>query len=125
LDYNIFKEKAIENIESAELCFNNNKYNASVNRAYYSMLQIAISLLIKEKKIKLGDRIDHTRCIGTFVKTYCNDSKNFPQLKDYLRIVQSVRNIADYETQHINKKQAKRAIEKAKVFVNTVISFKY
>lgn len=47
MDYLIYKEKAIENIEAAQICFEMAKYNASVNRAYYAMFHIAIAILSK------------------------------------------------------------------------------
>ena len=51
-----FKSRAIENLEAAELLFENGKYNASANRAYYAAFHLAIAALFSNS---IKPNIDH------------------------------------------------------------------
>src|SRR5271169_5656569 len=104
-DYIVFKEKAFINLEVAQWCYDNEKYDDSVNRSYYAMFHIATALLLKDGT-KFGKRIDHDKVIGLFVNNYCNKKKVFPQLRGYLVDVQRNRDIADYKARHLTKKEA-------------------
>jgi len=44
---NTFLTKALQNLKVAELCFENECYDACVNRAYYAAYQAAIAALAK------------------------------------------------------------------------------
>ncbi|MBM4401461.1 MAG: HEPN domain-containing protein [Crenarchaeota archaeon] len=55
-----YLSKAKENLRIAEIAFEEGCYNASVNRAYYAMLQAAIAALLNGGiEPKLGKGIDH------------------------------------------------------------------
>ena len=47
-DYNLIFKKSIETLKSAEMNFQNGFYNATVNRAYYSVFYSANALLVKK-----------------------------------------------------------------------------
>ncbi len=118
MDYLKFKEKSFENLEVAQLCFDNKKYNACVNRSYYSMFQITASLLLKE--INNYDKMGHGQVNAEFTQKYCNQQKIFPKFREYLTKARIRREIADYKDRLIKEKEAKKILTDAKEFVNTI-----
>ncbi len=113
-----FKNRAIENLEAAELLFENGKYNASANRAYYAAFHLAIAALYA-KSIK--PNIDHRSVQSLFSDLFFNKRKVFPsKYKIYLNNMQDFRNIADYK-QGLSKNNSKKQLNDAKEFF-TIIS---
>ena len=113
-----FKNRAIENLEAAELLFENGKYNASANRAYYAAFHLAIAALYS-KSIK--PNIDHRSVQSLFSDLFFNKRKVFPsKYKIYLNNMQDFRNIADYK-QGLSKNNSKKQLNDAKEFF-TIIS---
>ncbi|CAN2039494.1 hypothetical protein GMMP15_120008 [Candidatus Magnetomoraceae bacterium gMMP-15] len=84
------------------------------------MFQVAVAALfrygIKPKSKKIG----HDWVQAEFSKMFIRQNKRFPRLKGLLNAVQESRDIADYSTQYLTKKKAKRVLEKAKAFVETI-----
>ncbi|HPI20347.1 MAG TPA: HEPN domain-containing protein [Candidatus Kapabacteria bacterium] len=113
-----FKNRAIENLEAAELLFENGKYNASANRAYYAAFHSAIAALYS-KRIK--PNIDHRSVQSLFNDMFINKRKIIPaEFKRYLSDLQNVRNIADYKN-GVSKKISKEQIEKSKNFIDVIL----
>ena len=74
-----FIEKAKENLNAAELLFDNKLYNASANRSYYSAFHAAISALSKEGFET--ERISHEAAQSSYVNLYeLNAKKLFNRL---------------------------------------------
>jgi len=116
---NEFFTKATENIEAAELLFENRLYNASANRAYYAGFQAAIAAL-ENIGIKF-DRVRHEAVQANFAAELVQKRKIYGNhLKSYLMDLQNVRNFADYKLKFVSKKVAYRQLKKARELVEDV-----
>ena len=114
-----FLNRALENIKAAVLLFENELYNASANRAYYSAFHIAIAAILYNGTQPI---IDHRSVQSLFNDQHFNRKKVLPsKFKDYLSNLQVVRNTADYK-QGIGKKIAREQLKFAKEFIETVKS---
>lgn len=114
-----FTAKAKENIEAAELLFENQKYNASANRAYYAAFQSAIAALVNAGI--QADRISHEALQAKFSSELIQRRKIYPnKFRSYLMDLQAVRNDADYELIFVSKKVAQRQLKKAKEYVEVI-----
>ena len=112
-----FKHRALENIESAELLFENFKFNASANRAYYAAFHISIAAIYH---IGIIPNIDHKIVQTLFINHFFNKKKILPSsFKRYLKDLQDNRNLADYKT-GISKKNAKQQLKDAIEFVELI-----
>ncbi|HPI19371.1 MAG TPA: HEPN domain-containing protein [Candidatus Kapabacteria bacterium] len=67
-----FRNRAIENLEAAELLFENGKYNASANRAYYAAFHSAIAAVYCAG---INPTIDHKSIHTLFSDYYFNRRK--------------------------------------------------
>ena len=110
---NAFIKKAEENLHVATTACDDKCYNASVNRAYYSVLQAAIAALehegIKEEKI------NHAWVQSEFNGKLISRRKIYPsKLKSTLTELQLSRNIADYKNKSISKKIALNRLARAR-----------
>jgi len=115
----MFLNRAEENIKAAELLFNSELYNASVNRAYYSAFHIAIAAL---HSIGLEPTIDHRTIQALFADMFINRRKVLSsKYKNYLSDLQNLRNDADYKD-GCSRKAALSQIKLAKEFYFTIIS---
>lgn len=112
----VFVEKAEENMGVATDCFDNEHYNACVNRAYYGMFQIAVALLFKSGCRPKSNRIGHGWVQAEFTRLFINQRKRFPRLKGCLSYAQETRDYADYSEVRINRKKAKQVLAKANNF---------
>jgi uncharacterized protein (UPF0332 family) len=110
---NAFFRKAEKNLAAAEICFENNLYDAAANRAYYAVFQAAVAALAHygiQKK-----RLDHEWAQAQFNGKLVKRRKVFPgKLKSYLPDMQALRDLADYKTDSVSKKDASRQNEKAR-----------
>ncbi|MBF0099343.1 MAG: HEPN domain-containing protein [Desulfobacterales bacterium] len=114
-----FFNKAKNNLNAAQLCFDNALYDASANRAYYAAFQAAIAVLL-HKGIK-RDKIDHKLVQADFSEKLIKRQKIFPnRLKSYLLEMQSVRDQADYKHENVSKQEAFRQIRKAEEMLNLI-----
>jgi uncharacterized protein (UPF0332 family) len=120
MEYVVFAKKSHESLSVAQYCFDNGYYNSCVNRAYYAMLQIAVAVLFKAGITTTTKRITHEWVQSEFARTFVWQQKRFPQFKGFLDEVQETRNIADYSTQAINRKKARRVLDKAVLFVELI-----
>lgn len=115
----IFSTKAQENIEAAEILFENQKYNASANRAYYAAFHAAIAALTNAG-IPI-DRISHESLQAKFNGELIRKRKVYPsRFKSYLLDLQSVRLAADYKSIFVSKKVAARQNKKAREYFEAI-----
>lgn len=109
---NLYKIKAIENIKSAEILFENDCFNASSNRAYYAAFHATIALLFS---IGIEPKIDHRTIQSLFSEQFVNRRKVFSSKhKGILEDLQEKRNDADYRL-GISKRLAKSQLNSEKI----------
>lgn len=114
-----FLNRSKENLKAASLLFDNNLYNASANRAYYSAFHCAIVFLLNKGYSPV---IDHKNVLSLFINEFINRKKRFPSLfKKYFYELQTTRNEAYYKN-GINKNKAKKQLNIAFEFFNVIIS---
>ena len=114
----IFLERAKENLVAAELLFENNLFNASTNRAYYSVLHLALAALYS---IGINPEINHRTVQTLFSENFCNRRKVLPsKLRGFLPDMQDKRNNADYKS-GVSKKDAKKQLNQAKEFFELIL----
>jgi len=114
-----FFSKAEESLRSAEILFMNGLYDDCVSRAYYAAFRAAV-VTLAEYGIKSEDN-DHKWLQATFTRELINRRKIYnARLRSYLPELIKIRIQADYKITKISKKQAKRQLDKAKEFVETV-----
>ena len=114
-----FMDKAKENLAAAEICFENRLYNASANRAYYAAFHSAISALAG-RGIK-REKLNHKWVQAEFNSQLISRRKVYSgKLKPYLMKMQTVRNEADYDSQKISKKVARRQLSRAREILNMI-----
>ncbi len=111
-----FSAKARENLEAAELLFENQLYNASANRAYYAAFHGAIVALVRSGI--QPERIDHDLIQAKFSGELIHRRKVYPRrFRSRLPELQAVRDNADYKVKLLSKKVAKRQLDKARDYV--------
>ena len=116
---NEFLAKAKENLTAAQVCFDNELFNACANRAYYSALQAAIAALA-HKGIR-RDKINHGQVQADFSGELIKRRKIYPaHLKSYLSDFQFVRDKADYTDKSISMKITGRMLTKLKEMVRLI-----
>lgn len=119
-DWIVFAKKAQESLRVANDCFAHACYNSCANRSYYAMFQIAAAALFKAGVTPSANKVTHEWVQGEFSRVFIWQNKRFPKLRGLLEDVQRVRNLADYSSEDISEKRAKRALEKAVSFVELV-----
>lgn len=108
-----FMDKARENLAAAEICFENNLFNASANRAYYAGFHAAVCALAT-RGIK-RDKLDHKWVQSEFSGRLVKRRKIYPaKAKAYLMRMQTVRNDADYKSRPISRKKAQGQLARAR-----------
>ncbi len=118
-----YLEKAIESLAGAESEYANKRYNNCANRCYYAMFQAAIAALIAAGIRPTGDRDrwEHAFVQARFAGILIKRRKLYPSaLVAAFDAARSARLLADYDSGAITLKEAGRALDKAKVFVETV-----
>lgn len=110
----LFLNRAKENLKAAEILFNEELYNASASRAYYSAFQIAIAALFYKG---LKPAIDHRTVQSLFADTFVNRNKILPsKYKTILYDLHNIRIDADYKL-GIKRQTAKIQLQNAKDFL--------
>ena len=116
---NEFIEKAGANLAVADLCFENEFFDAAANRAYYAAFQAAVAALARHGFTK--DRLDHEWVQAQMNTQLIRRAKICPdKIKSHLPKMQTVRNIADYEPKRTGKKVAQRQIAKAEEMISVI-----
>jgi uncharacterized protein (UPF0332 family) len=116
----IYLAKAEESLATAESEYTFGRYNSCANRSYYACFQAAVAALIREG-IRPNKIWGHDFVQGQFVgqlierrKRYSND------LRQVLPANQSLRDQADYRSDHVTQTQANRALRRARSCVSAV-----
>ncbi len=115
-----FSEKSEESLNAAMVCFEKEYYNSCVNRAYYGMFQIAVAILFKSGYKPKSKKIGHDWVQAEFTRVSVRREKRFPRLKNFLNEVQKLRDVADYSSEKISRKKAKRVLDKATTFIEHI-----
>lgn len=111
--------KSQENLADAEEAFQKERFNASANRAYYAAFQAAVSALARENITV--EKIGHEWVQSAFNRELIHRRKLYSSsLRSLLLEMQEVRNIADYASNSVKKSDAKRQLEKAKSFIQSI-----
>lgn len=93
-------------------------HNASSNRAYYAAFHTALAALYA---IGIEPRTDHKAVQIMFSDNYFKRKKVLSsKYKGYLKELQRIRNIADYQN-GVTKKDANSQLKKAKEFVEIIL----
>lgn len=118
-----FFDKALENLNAAELCFSNQHFNACANRAYYAAYHAAIFALSANGFN--DEQNKHEWVQRTFSGELIQRRKLFPDsFKSYMFDLMETRLIADYASASVSQKKAERLLKKAREFI-TEIERKY
>jgi uncharacterized protein (UPF0332 family) len=121
LDHKKWLSKSAENLAVAQLCFDNDHFNACANRLYYAMFHAGAAALLKNGIIPPKENIGHDWLQANFSGQLIQRRKVFPaRFKPYLSGAQALRDIADYKSYSVSKNVAARELNKAKDFVNGV-----
>jgi uncharacterized protein (UPF0332 family) len=111
--------KVEESMKAADLCFAQGLYNSSASRAYYAMFQGAQVALEAAGFARL--EWSHAGLHATFANELMRRRKLYPStFASDLAIVIDLRHTADYRAHDLGKRQALRALNKARRFVDVV-----
>jgi uncharacterized protein (UPF0332 family) len=111
--------KANESLRAAEHCYTEGLYNSSVSRAYYSMYQAAQVAL--EAAGLVRTEWTHGGLQATFANELIRRRKLYSTfLARDLNVVQDLRHTADYRETDVSKRQATRALAKAREFLGQI-----
>lgn len=112
--------KAHEKLTTAEIDFNNERFDDSISRAYYAVFH-AISALLLSKGMHYSS---HAQVIGSFNREFVK-TKIFP--KTFTRIIQRLfeeRQIGDYDIEsEITFKDAQKNLSDARKIINAIGEF--
>lgn len=114
-----FLGKADKNLQAAKVCFENELYDATANRAYYAAFQAAVAALASQGVKK--ERLDHKWVQAQFNARFIKKEKKIPgQLKSFLPKMIVIRERADYKSGGVSKALASKQIDRAEEFVLAV-----
>jgi uncharacterized protein (UPF0332 family) len=112
-------QKAIESLKAAEHCYKAGFYNSSASRSYYSMYQAAQTA--PEAVGIMRAEWTHAGLLATFANELTRRRKLYSAfLARDLNVVQDLRHTADYRDSDVSRRQATRALAKAREFVSQV-----
>ena len=118
-------EQAKDDIESAEILFNNQKLKASNNRAYYSIFHSMRAVLELDGK----DFSKHKSVIAYFNKNYVNKGIFSKKLGHKISLSSKIRENSDYDVEFVANEidtsiqidTAQELYEKVEIYVNQKI----
>jgi len=111
--------KSNESLKAAEHCYAEGLYNSSVSRAYYSMYQAAQAALEAAGLVRA--EWTHGGLQATFANELTRRRKLYsPFLARDFNVVQDLRHTADYRSSDVSKRQATRALSKAREVVSQI-----
>jgi len=113
-DYSLLRlEKSLDDLEASQICYDAGKYNAAVNRAYYSVYH-AIRAVLALDNI---ERSKHSGNISYFREYYIAPGIFDRSYSETIKKAEVLRNSADYnDMQKIGAEEAKDVIDKANNF---------
>lgn len=110
-------ERARDDLESARLLSENNKFSQSINRSYYSIFHSTRALLALEKL----DARKHSGVISYFNKHFVKTGKIEKEYSKILMDAQDFRNDCDYDDFFVvSKEEAEAQITWATKFLNRI-----
>ncbi len=113
-------ERACEELDTAELLYNNEKLKAANNRAYYS-IYYAITAILCLEPIAFKK---HKDTIGYFNKNYVHTGIFPEEIGRSISKAAKVRHASDYDEFYIaSKEEAERQIQTAKMIINLANQF--
>ena len=111
---------AENNLESARVLFNIEKYRNVISLGYYAMFYSASALLSKKGIYTKS----HSGLITQFYKEYVKNGDFNPDIAKYLGRAESNREIADYETFiEFSERKALQTLEEAEIFITEAMKF--
>ena len=114
-----FFSKAEDNLNVAQLCFDNGFYDACANRAYYAALQAAVAALADKGITR--DKIEHKWVHAEFAGKLIRSRKIYPsKLKSSLSDMQIIRDWADYKSENVSRKRASEQLLMAKEMLDLI-----
>jgi uncharacterized protein (UPF0332 family) len=118
----IFLGKARESLIGAESEFLNERYNYSVNLAYYACFQAAIAALQKAGIQARGDDWGHDYVQSQFNGMLINRRHLYPtKLRNILVRNYALRVRADYAEDVVSRTDTERGVRRARLFVTTIV----
>ena len=118
--YEIYWQKAAENLADAEAAWEAGRNNASASRAYYAAFHAARAVLFAKG---FSPSTDHKVVQTMFSNEFMNRRKVFPAAyKSYLVDMQKVRGSADYDPNMVSKKEAHIQLKQAREFCSLIQS---
>ncbi|HEY9643031.1 MAG TPA: HEPN domain-containing protein [Coleofasciculaceae cyanobacterium] len=109
-----FLNLAREELETAELLLENDRYRACISRSYYAMYHATQGLLLSEG---LSSRT-HKGMIKLFGQHFVKTGKLSTDLARALGDVYDLRRLSDYdETFLLNREQTRSIVESARMFI--------
>lgn len=116
-----FLAKAEENLTSAESEFEQGRYNACANRAYYAAFQAAIAALMGAGVRQPRDRWGHDFVQAQFSGGLVRRRRLYdPSLAEALTRLYRLRRQADYEPLGVGRIEVQRAVARARLLVGAV-----
>jgi uncharacterized protein (UPF0332 family) len=119
MDAQSYYEKALRGIETAEELCRGGKFEASANRAYYACFHAAIALLARHG---ISNTQNPHEWVQAQFSAECIHRRKLVarEFTSYLSDIQKLRNIADYTTALIGKKQAHQQLKQAQSFITAI-----
>ncbi|MCL2697542.1 MAG: HEPN domain-containing protein [Oscillospiraceae bacterium] len=110
-------EKSADDLDTARINLDSCKYNAAINRAYYSIFHAMRAVFALDNK----DYSKHSAVISFFNKEYILTEQFDRNFGKIIRMAGALRNASDYEDyQQIDREEAEEIIEKADNFYQAV-----
>ena len=123
IEHDTYREKSDESLAGAVSEFANGRYNNRANRCYYSCFLAAVHALATAGIRPSGTRATwgHDSLQATFARELIQRTKVYPAaLRDTLPRLYLLREAADYKRDRVSATQAQRALQRARVFLQTV-----
>ncbi len=116
-----FLDKASENLRDSERALEEERWNASANRAYYACFQAAIAALAEENTTH--PKNPHSWVQSQFAELLVKRRKRYPAaMASYLMPMQELRDKADYKPLSVSKGEATKQVRMAREFLSTIFS---
>ena len=123
--YDVFLDKALDCLTSAEIEIANGRYDNAANRCYYACFQAAIAALESAGFRPSGGskpRWSHESVQALFIGVLINRRKRYPSnLRPILSEVAAVRQTADYSRKRVPEDEARRALRRSREFVMAIL----
>lgn len=119
----MYLAKAEESLAGAESELANRRYNNCANRCYYACFQAAVAALLAAgvQARSSGGHWRHQTVHAQFVEQLINRRRRYPPtLRTVMSEMMLLRQAADYETDGITQKQARRALRRSVEFVEAI-----